>query len=982
MRKDSRLSVMVLSGCLVCSGAAMSVSQAWALMPVPISSSQQDEKKDEKKKSELTLEKLFPDQSYWGPSAGSVSFSHDGRYAAYLYRPYKERRHGSDLWVFDTKSGEAKRLTMVSVMSEFQAGTREVKEYRNRKAKEAAAKQKAGGAAKPAADRPDDGVSGTWEGLVKGSEDFGIPPEGLAFTLEIELQDGGSVIGVMKMTTTTANLSEAKYDASTKTIKGKLVDPQFGTAGTLTLTVADGGELRGSIVSEEFGVSLTVEGKRTKQLESGAESAGADGKQTDGNEKIDTESGDWVGEEDADDRRAPRYVGISSYVWSPNGHEMIFTSAGDLYRMELDGAKITRLTMTNEFEGGADYLPDGSGYTYTRNNALMRVRFGSHLVEQIDPRLPGDENMSRYELSPDGTRAVVVTSKGPSFWTEGRTVNIARYRGRFMEVQTVRRHVSDDPLPTSEWNVYLFEINDTATEQSELAKVFTAKVEGPRDALPSPNWAPDSSRVAFSNFDQHTGQVRILEARFPDRPKNEEGKEGEESAKEKPAEKGKIGEAVVVYQFYHNGGPNTPNMIQPMYLPDSRQMTFITEQSGYRQLHILDPLYQALDQVTTGRFEVYPFDQSEDHRYIFATATKASPAQEDVYKIDLVERTMERLSPIDGDFTSAAVSDDGQHVLGNFVRYGQLRELVYVNVAKKEQKQITDSHPPVAHEVTEPVPEFFTFNNRHGHELHGVMFKPDGWTKDDKRPLLIYVYGGPLGTRKEVKNGSYSSNAYFFAYYMAKKHGYVTCTIDTRGMSGYGGLFEKSNFEQVGKPQVEDLVDGAKWFAENMGVDAKRVGLHGWSFGGFQTQMCLYTQPGVFAAGIAGAGPTEWENYNSWYTQGTIGETRSGTPDLQKYSLLPLAKNLKDELLLVHGMEDSNVLYQDTVRVYRELLQAGKETLVELFLDPTGGHGLGGDVKTLNRYRKYEEFLLRHLGREVQEETAAEGDQAEGDDSA
>ena len=87
-----------------------------------------------------------------------------------------------------------------------------------------------------------------------------------------------------------------------------------------------------------------------------------------------------------------------------------------------------------------------------------------------------------------------------------------------------------------------------------------------------------------------------------------------------------------------------------------------------------------------------------------------------------------------------------------------------------------------------------------------------------------------------------------------------------------------------------------------------------------------------------------------------------GRPDLEKYSLLPLAKNLEGELLLVHGMEDSNVLYQDTVRVYAALLEAGKETLVELFLDPKGGHGLGGFVKRINRYRKYEEFLLRNLG--------------------
>ncbi len=198
---------------------------------------------------------------------------------------------------------------------------------------------------------------------------------------------------------------------------------------------------------------------------------------------------------------------------------------------------------------------------------------------------------------------------------------------------------------------------------------------------------------------------------------------------------------------------------------------------------------------------------------------------------------------------------------------------------------------------------------------------------------------------------------------MTEVHGYVTATIDPRGASGYGAVFEKANFEQVGKPQTEDLVDGARWLVEHHGVDEKRMSLHGWSFGGFQTQMVLYTEPDVFAVGIAGAGPTEWHNHNSWYSTGTIGANEKGETSLEKYSLLPLAKNLEGKLLLVHGMEDSNVLYQDTVRVYRELLKADKEVNVELFLDPTGGHGLGGDVKTIGRYRKYEDFLLRHLGK-------------------
>ena len=92
------------------------------------------------------------------------------------------------------------------------------------------------------------------------------------------------------------------------------------------------------------------------------------------------------------------------------------------------------------------------------------------------------------------------------------------------------------------------------------------------------------------------------------------------------------------------------------------------------------------------------------------------------------------------------------------------------------------------------------------------------------------------------------------------------------------------------------------------GIDEKRVGIHGWSFGGFQTQMCMYTAPETFAVGIAGAGPTEWENYNAWYAQGVVGDTRVGQADLAEFSLVPRAKELQGRLLLIHGMKDDNVL--------------------------------------------------------------------------
>ncbi|MDB2576218.1 prolyl oligopeptidase family serine peptidase [Planctomycetota bacterium] len=809
------------------------------------------------------LETVFDEDGLFGPSASAPSFSASGRYAAYLYRPYPERRHGSDLWLVDLGTGQASRLTSVSVMAPFQASTMKVGEDRIKRAKKAvsaagddgakSAGEEAAGKKQPAGPDDDRFGGGSWSELQELSR------KGEARTIDREDDDSTDDLGLM----------------------------------------------------------------------------------------------DVVGDEDADEKKAPRYRGISSFTWAPGADELLMSSGGDIYRWVIGEDRPVRLTKTRQSERSVQYLPDGAGYTALLDDALVRVRFGDHFVDQLDPKLPGGMTMREYKISPDGERVAFVASNGSRSREGGRTVDIATYNDRFMKVRTVPRTVSDDPIGKRTTAVFLHELPDPDREDGELVKVYERETSGPRDVLRVPDWAPDSTRVVFAAFDQATEEVHVLEA-LADEP-GEGGSEAKDEATGAPE-----GErpARVIQRFLHTGGPNTPRMIEPRYLADSRRIMLITEQTGFRHLHVLDPVYETLEPVTRGRFEVYPIGTPEDRSCAWVAATREDSACQDVYRVDLDTAEMTRLTGRRGQYAGAAVSPDGQHLLATFSAFGSPRELVHVDIAAGEERALTDSHPAATRELTAIAPEFFEFENRHGQGIRGLMFEPER-ESGEKRPLLIYVYGGPLGTRKQVTEGNFGSDGYFFARYMAQEHGWVTCTIDPRGMSGYGALFEKANFERVGVPQVEDLTDGVRFLIKEHGVDADRVAIHGWSFGGFQTQMCLYTEPEVFRCGIAGAGPTEWENYNSWYSTGTIGNSREGETDLKEFSLLPLAKNLQSKLLLVHGMEDSNVLYQDTVRVYAELLDAGKETLVELFVDPSGGHGLGGHVKRLGRFRKYEEFLLR-----------------------
>ena len=917
----------------------------------------QAQEKQAAKEKVSALEKLFPKNGLFGPRASDISFSADGKYAAWLYRGYDERRHGSDLWLYEFKTDKLTRVTDVARMMKFQRSARAVKADRvakhekdeQKKSRDATGKKTKGETAKKAKKGKAKKKAAAKKGKGKKATDKKATDKKAAAKKSADKK--------------AAEKKAAAKKAAAKKAAAKKAADKKGRAKKKTL---------------KKGVAKTSDDKKKS-------------KQSKSKKSLEEEKQiiNKVGKEDADDDDAPRYSGITGFQWHPTKNAMLVFSEGEIYQIaDVSKPEMKRLTKTLARESQVSYLPDGSGYTYNLDNVIYRVIFGDHVVQQLNPRLPDGERLSSYSLSDDGKRIVMVGRTGDRGSSGGRKVDIIRYRDRFAKADSISRTVSDDETKPQEVHVYLFDLTTALTEESDLIQIFHNEVDEPRDVISTPKWSPDSKQVTFCFFDQENAEVQLRVGAFPDeatlkklvkaatdKRRKAAAKRTKESDDDESRGRGRRSsgsnrdplllehEARIVYRFKHDGGPNTPRMVSPDWAWDSKHIVFVSEQSGFRHVHMLDPLYESVKQLTSGYFEVYPLRFSKDHKTLFVTATKDSPARTMAYALDLESGDLQRLSKKEGTYSSTAVSDDGKKLLSNFVTYGALPELIRQN-EKGNVKVMTDSHPAETKELTQWKPEFFDYENRHGHTIHGMMFKPPGWKKNAKKkyPLLIYVYGGPLGTRKSVTDGSYRGDGYFFQGHMADKHGYLTVVIDPRGQSGYGGLFEKANYDQVGKPQVEDLVDGVKYLTENYAADKSKVGIHGWSFGGFQTQMCLYTEPDVFQVGMAGAGPTEWENYNSWYTTGTVGPSRKGEPDQKKYSLRPLAKNLEGKLLLVHGMEDTNVLFQDTVAIYRELLKAGKETHVELFLDPTGGHGLGGDVKTVNRMKKYEDFLLRTLG--------------------
>ncbi len=852
-----------------------------------------------------SLEQIFRAEPYRGENAKDAAFSRSGRYLAYLWSPFGEP--GTDLWVHDTKTGKTTRITSPQVMAAFDSP--EDLERFDRKLKQRNnefAERQAREVAQQAYLRGEKVDLSQWENAQ------------LAI-LKKELAE-----------------KKAKDDAQ------KAADKADAEAEKQAMAA----------------LAARRAGKPVPAAAPASAASAADKK--DDKEKETWELRDELKKKLARDKLKPSdlYPGAAQFVWAHKADELVFQYRGGLYRWKADDKQpaILPLVATQRELKLVAYTGDDSGVLFTDDTRVLRTSFRQAGIQVVNRELihGDDEQQKKYKIaetvvSEDG-RWMSLVARAPLKGADdkpapaGRQVEIMNYSDRWATAKKVNREVSDDKRTEKPLALYIRQVPvGEAAPRKQADPVFTNAGGDVWFEMSDVAWARDGSRYAFTTWERDKELLRVYLGN------------ADESAKPEMVleRRGDVGHEVV-------------NVLKPRFTPDARTLVLTLDEGGWRQPYAIDVASKALRPLVKGEFEanqVVGF--TADSKAMFVLANQGDTAAMNVLRVDLASGATQALGGAGEYHRAATSSEDGRWVAANSGNWAQRPELKLLAAdGKTAPRTLTDSSDKALAQLKLLQPERFNYANRHGDRIEAYVFKPAGWKASDKRPAIVYVYGGPLNDRHIVEVDSFQNTAYLFGQYMAAKYGYVTVSVDPRGHSNYGRKFSDANWERAGEPQAEDLEDLAKLLPAQYGVDARRIGLNGWSFGGFQTQYTMYTRPDVFAAGIAGAGPTEWENYNSWYSGRTIGKATDRTkPVLRKYSLLPLAKGLKHPLLLVHGMQDPNVLYQDTVNVYRELLDSGKDALVELYLDPDGVHALGGVVKPAGWHRKYEAFWLRNLGR-------------------
>ncbi|WP_144006652.1 prolyl oligopeptidase family serine peptidase [Pelomonas sp. KK5] len=855
--------------------------------------------------STLTLEQLFRAEPYKGENAKEAEFSHSGRYLAYRWNPFGEP--GTDLYVYDTKTGKTQRLTSRALMAAF--------------------------------DAPED--LDRFDRKLRQKQDETAERQAKEVAQQAYLAGQAVDLGQWEA----AGIERVKKEVAEKKARD---DAQ---------KAADKAE-----AAAEKTAMAALEARRSgKPVPPDAAASAADAAKP---EKA-REAWEWRDElkkslaknklKDSD-----LYPGVAQLAWAHAHDELIFQYRGGLFRWVAGSEAVLPLQQTQRELKIVAYAADDRAYVFTDGTRVLRGRFERGGVEVVNREIVNaDDADKKYkiestEISEDGRWMSLVAraplknpeegSKAAAPDEAGRKVEIMDYADRWATAKKVPREVSDDKRTEKPYAIYIRRVpaaGELPRRQGE--PVFTQAGGDGWFELSPIAWARDGSRYAFATWEREKELLRVYLGKADD-------------AGTKPE---------IVLERRGDVGHEVVNVLQPRFTPDGRTLVLGLDEGGFRQPYALDVATKAVRPLLKGDFEstrVLGF--TPDSKTMFVTANPQDFAAMNVFRVDMASGAMTALGEAGDYHRDAAVSEDGRLLAANAGNWAVRPELKLFNAEKPAPaKVLTASHDATGWAAVDQLrPERFSYRNRHGDLIQAYVFKPAGWKASDRRPAVVYTYGGPLNDRHIVEVDSFQQTGYVFAMYMAVKHGYVTVAVDPRGHSNYGRKFSDANWENPGASQAEDLEDLHAYMNEHLGIDPARVGLTGWSFGGYETQYTLYTKPELFAAGIAGAGPTEWENYNSWYSGRTIGKVDRTKPVLRKFSLLPLARELKHPLLLIHGMQDPNVLYQDTVNVYRELLASGKDALVDLYLDPDGVHALGGTVKPVGLHRKMEAFWLAHLG--------------------
>lgn len=383
-----------------------------------------------------------------------------------------------------------------------------------------------------------------------------------------------------------------------------------------------------------------------------------------------------------------------------------------------------------------------------------------------------------------------------------------------------------------------------------------------------------------------------------------------------------------------------------------------SEKDGFNHIYHYDKAGKLKKQVTKGAWEVtnyYGFD--EKNGMIYYQSVENGSINRDVYAIKLDGSGKKRLSTQTGT-NAATFSPNFQYFINSFSSAKNAPKYTLNETKSGKEIKVIASNEKLEEKLAAynlPSKEFFELTTEKGHKLNAWMIKPKDFDPNKKYPVFMYQYSGPGS--QQVDNGWNGTDDYWFM--MLAQQGYIVACVDGRGTGFKGAEFKKCTQKELGRYEVEDQIDAAKVFGTYSYVDKSRIGIFGWSFGGFMASNCIFQGADVFKTAIAVAPVTSWRYYDSIYTERYMQTPQENASGYDNNSPITHVGKLKGNFLLIHGTADDNVHVQNTMKMVEALVQANKQ--FDWAIYPDKNHGIFGGKTRLQLYTKMTNFIKEKL---------------------
>jgi dipeptidyl-peptidase-4 len=579
-------------------------------------------------------------------------------------------------------------------------------------------------------------------------------------------------------------------------------------------------------------------------------------------------------------------LGVTSYAWAADAPVLMVPLPDGVY---VDGA----LRVAGPGIVDPQLSPDGSRVAYVRDGALW--------VDDTCVSAPAEEGVT-HGLADYIAQEEMDRSHG--FWWSGDGTRLA-----FTEVDD--RHIPEFRVQHVEENrdeVHRYPFVGAANPVVRLGVVSVDGGEvawldlGGDEYLARVSWGPDGSLFVQT---EDRAQRRLTLWR----------------------------DAAAVLEERSDVWVNLHDMLRP--LADGR-FVWASERSGFRHLYLYEADGTLVRQLTEGDWQVDSVDAVDvESGRVWFSATRDGAVERHLYEVGLDGGEVRRLTVVPG--THSSVVSPG---LGLFVdSHSSLTAQPTVNVRRLVDASVV--HPlfarpdPRVERLGLESPSLVSFENGTGTELFGAVFKPDDGT-DGPWPTAVLVYGGP---HAQLVVDAWTLTANLRAQ-LLRSQGFLVAVCDNRGSARRGLAFEGVLRGRLGDVEVDDQVDWVRWLVEQGWADPERVGVYGWSYGGYMTLMLLGRAPDVFRAGVAGAPVTGWDGYDTHYTERYLGLLPDNAEGYQASAVYPYVGAMRGRLMLVHGLIDENVHFRHTARLLNRLIAARHD--YELLLFPDERHGPRG----------------------------------------